>query len=82
MTHLASMEKAAISFNELQEKLGFTSGNLSIQLKRLKTANLVKIKKTFKNNKPYTTVSITLKGEKALKDYIVEMESLIKVLKK
>ena len=31
LTHRASMDKKEISFNALQEKLGFTSGNLSIQ---------------------------------------------------
>lgn len=81
LTHLASMEETAISFNELQEKLGFTSGNLSIQLKKLKAAHYVKIKKTFKDNKPFTTVSITSQGMNALNDYLDEMEGLIKALR-
>ena len=82
LTHLASMEQNEISFNELQEKLGFTSGNLSVQLKKLKAAKYVKIKKTFKEDKPFTTVSITIQGTKALNNYLDEMEGLIKTLRK
>ncbi len=82
MTYLASSEKDAVSFGELQEKLELTSGNLSIQLKKLSEVNYIEISKTFKDNKPYTTVALTAKGSKALSAYIEEMESLIKVLKK
>lgn len=82
MTHLASNEKREIRFNELQEKLGFTSGNLSVQLRKLKAAEYVKINKTFRDDKPYTTVSITLRGIKALNNYLDEMEGLIKALRK
>lgn len=82
LTHLASNEKREISFNELQEKLGFTSGNLSVQLKKLGQVEYVKIKKTFRDNKPYTTVSITVEGTMALNRYLDEMEGLIKALRK
>ena len=82
MTYLASQGKSAVSFNELLEKLDFTSGNLSIQLKRLLSAKYVKIKKTFRANKPYTTVSLTSLGGNALTRYVNEMEALIKTLKK
>jgi DNA-binding MarR family transcriptional regulator len=81
LTVLASNEKKEISFNELQASLEFTSGNLSIQLKKLAEAGYLTIQKTFKDNKPYTTVSITPQGIKALKSYIAEMEGIIKTLK-
>ncbi len=81
LTHLASTDNKESSFNTLLEKLGFTSGNLSIQLKKLQAAGYVKIKKTFKDNKPYTAASITLKGKKALNVYLDEMESLITALR-
>ena len=58
-----------------------TSGNLSIQLKKLKQAEYVEINKAFKDNKPYTTVLITPQGAKALHRYIEEMEGIIKTLK-
>jgi DNA-binding MarR family transcriptional regulator len=81
LTHLASNGEREVSFNELQSKLGLTSGNLSIQLKKLKSAEYVRIHKTFKHNKPFTTAAITLKGTKALNAYLDEMEQLIKTLK-
>jgi DNA-binding MarR family transcriptional regulator len=82
LTYLASNEKQEISFNELQEKLGFTSGNLSVQLKKIKEANYIDIHKTFKDNKPLTTIQITPEGSGALNAYVNEMESIIHKLKK
>lgn len=82
LTHLASHEKTAVSFNALQDHLGLTSGNLSVQLKKLSQVGFVDIQKTFKDNKPYTTVSITSKGTVALHRYLDEMEGLIKTLRK
>ena len=81
LTYLTSNQKKEISFNELQENLKFTSGNLSIQLKKLKEAGYLTIYKTFRDNKPYTTVSVTPQGLKALNSYIEEMEGIIQTLK-
>lgn len=82
LTYLASNERQEISFNELQEKLDFTSGNLSIQLKKLKEVKYLEINKTFKNNKPYTTIQVTPEGTEALNKYIEEMEGIIHALRK
>ncbi len=81
LTHLASVGSEQVSFNELQDKLEFSSGNLSIQLKKLKNVDYVDIKKTFKDNKPYTTVILTPLGAEALGKYVDEMEKLILSLK-
>ena len=81
LTYLVSSKKKAISFNELQKNLELTSGNLSIQLKKLKSVEYVEVQKTFKDNKPYTTIEITVTGSQALKDYVAEMESLLSKLK-
>ena len=40
LTYLASRKEQEVSFNELQEQLSFSSGNLSIQLKKLKKSFL------------------------------------------
>lgn len=82
LTYLASNERKKVSFNELQKSLGFTSGNLSVQLRKLEQADYVDIHKAFKANKPYTTVSITPRGFDALNSYVAEMEGIIKTLKK
>lgn len=81
LTYVATSDRAEVSFNTLQEKLGLTSGNLSIQLKKLKEAGYLAIHKTFRDNKPYTTVTMTSAGSKALTEYIEEMESIIASLK-
>jgi DNA-binding MarR family transcriptional regulator len=82
MAYLASNENKVISYNELLDKLEFTSGNLSVQLKKLKDAGYLNIKKTFRDNKPYTTVSINQQGTEALNRYVEEMEGIIQSFKK
>ena len=82
LTFLASNEDRETSFNDIQNKLNFSSGNLSVQLRKLADAEYVQIHKTFKDNKPYTTVAITSRGAKALNAYLEEMEQIIKSLKK
>jgi len=82
LTYLASNDKEEVSFNELQEKLELTSGNLSVQIRKLKNAGYLEINKTFKDNKPYTTLFITPVGTKALSRYMDEMEAIIKALRK
>ena len=81
LTHLASNTDIEVSFNDIKEKLDFTPGNLSIQLKKLSEADYIKIRKSFRDNKPHTAVSITMKGTKALNNYLEEMEGLIKGLR-
>ena len=70
-----------MSFNDIREKLDFTPGNLSIQLKKLSEAEYINISKSFRDNKPHTAVSITSKGTEALNNYLEEMEDLIKGLR-
>lgn len=81
LTHLASNTDIEVSFNDIKEKLDFTPGNLSIQLKNLSEAEYINISKSFRDNKPHTAVSITAKGIKALNNYLEEMENLIKGLR-
>ena len=81
LTHLASNKDIEVSFNDIREKLDFTPGNLSIQLKKLSEAEYITISKSFRDNKPHTAVSITTKGIEALNNYLEEMEDLIKGLR-
>jgi len=73
---LVGVESA--EFNHILEKTEATQGNLSAQLKKLADADYVQIKKTFKNNYPNTTVSLTPKGLKAFESYV---DSISKYLK-
>jgi DNA-binding transcriptional ArsR family regulator len=81
ITFLAASEQSRVSFNQVQEKLGFSSGNLSVQLRKLADAGYVQIEKTFKDNKPFTTVSIIADGTRALQEYVKEMENIINSLR-
>jgi len=80
ITYLAGRENGRASFNELQDSLGFTSGNLSVQLKKLNEAAYVSIDKSFRENKPYTTIKLTAAGRKAMNRYIQEMEKIIQTI--
>ncbi|THB80676.1 MAG: transcriptional regulator [Desulfobacteraceae bacterium] len=81
ITHLASSDTEDVSFNTLQKELQLTSGNLSVQLKKLSDADYVAIHKQFRDNKPLTTIRITGAGRNALDRYILEMEQILQQLK-
>jgi len=81
LAYLSSSGSLSVSFPELREKLELTAGNLSIQLKTLEGAGYVKIAKSFVENRPNTSVRLTARGAKALRDYLNEMETLMRKLK-
>jgi len=64
-------------FTYLKDQIGATSGNLSIQITKLKEAGYIEVTKKFRNNYPLTLCRITPRGKqkfteyvKALKDYL------------
>jgi DNA-binding MarR family transcriptional regulator len=71
------MNVESAEFSYLKEETEATQGNLSAQLKKLAEANYVEIKKTFKNNYPNTTVSLTEKGRKAFESYVKDISSYL-----
>jgi len=73
MSVLASASKA--DFNYLKEVTEATSGNLSVQINKLKDAGYIKVSKTFKNNYPLTECSITKKGRSAFETYCENLKS-------
>jgi DNA-binding MarR family transcriptional regulator len=81
VTYLAAGSQKSVSFNELKERLGFSAGNLSVQLRRLEEAGYLQITKTFQDRKPLTTVSITPDGLGALQAYIQELEQIVERMK-
>ena len=56
-------------FNELKKITGATSGNLSVQLKKLEEADYIKITKGFLGNYQNTNVKISDTGIKAFSAY-------------
>lgn len=67
-----------LSFNELKEECGLTDGNLSRHLKTLKQAGTVRIKKTFVQDKPRTTIFLTDRGRDAFVDYLEALKVVLK----
>ena len=75
ISFLATIESAG--FNKLMEVTNASKGNLSVQISKLKAANYITVKKTFKNNYPYTSCSITKEGQKALDTYVENLKKLL-----
>ena len=65
---LMSVEEAEFSF--LQEKTQATSGNLSIQITRLREAGYITVTKKFRKNYPLTLCKITPHGRQKFAEYI------------
>ncbi|WP_200974894.1 transcriptional regulator [Echinicola sp. 20G] len=77
---LMSVEEA--EFTYIKEKTGATAGNLSVQISKLKTAGYLEVEKSFRDNFPLTTCSITSKGREAFALYVKALEDYIQVNKK
>jgi DNA-binding MarR family transcriptional regulator len=82
LSYLASSDAKTVAFGQIRGALDFTAGNLSVQLKTLEDAGYIRITKEFRDNKPLTQASLTVKGSTALKRYVEQMDGLIKQLRK
>jgi DNA-binding MarR family transcriptional regulator len=76
MSLLMNVEEA--DFNYIKEKTKSTSGNLSVQVNKLKDAEYIQVEKAFKDNYPHTTCKITDKGIDAFESYLNALRSYIK----
>lgn len=72
---LMSVDEA--SFNCIKETTNATSGNISIQIKKLQEGGYIQVKKSFKNNYPNTSISITSKGIEAFETYVNNLKKYI-----
>lgn len=72
---LMSVDEANFSF--IKDETQATSGNLSVQIKKLQDAGYIDVKKSFKNNYPNTSLSITRKGIEAFEDYVSNLKKYI-----
>ena len=57
-------------FTYLLEQTGASKGNLSVQISRLKDAGYIKVEKSFRDNFPLTTCSMSKKGIDAFEGYV------------
>jgi DNA-binding HxlR family transcriptional regulator len=65
-------------FKELKEECNLTDGNLSRHLLSLQRRQIVKIRKTFVNSKPQTTISLTDRGRDHFVRYLEALEQVLK----
>jgi DNA-binding MarR family transcriptional regulator len=65
------------NFTFIKQTTKAAAGNISIQIKNLQEAGYIKVTKSFKNNYPNTTVSMTSKGIKAFEEYVSNLKRYI-----
>ena len=73
MSLLISVKEAEFTF--LKEKTNSSSGNLSVQISKLKESGYIEIKKQFNNNYPQTICKITGEGSQAFENYVKALQS-------
>jgi DNA-binding MarR family transcriptional regulator len=66
-----------LSFTEMRDALSMTDGNLTTHIRTLQEAGYVSVTKSFQNNRPLTTCSLTPGGHKAFTNYINLLEKII-----
>ncbi len=72
---LVALKEAEFSY--LKEKTGATSGNLSVQITKLSEAGYIDVKKSFRDNYPLTTCSITKSGVNAFEKYVSDISTYL-----
>ena len=72
---LISVKEAEFTF--LKEKTNSTSGNLSVQIQKLKDAGYIDVIKQFKDNYPQTICKITQQGIKAFEEYVKILQTYL-----
>jgi DNA-binding MarR family transcriptional regulator len=72
------MNTDAAEFTFIKEQTGATSGNLSIQITKLKEAGYIEVEKRFLNNYPQTLCRITKIGRQRFEEYVNTLGQYIK----
>ena len=76
MSALCAADKG-VSFKGLKEECGLTDGNLNRHLKVLQEAKAIRIRKTFVDDKPRTTVSISTTGLDRFSEYLAALSEVL-----
>ena len=71
-----------LSFTELRDTLNMTDGNLTTHIRTLQEAGYLAVAKSFQNNRPLTTCSLTAAGRKAFAEYLSLLETIVEQAKK
>ena len=75
------MNEKLSDFSSIKEATGSSSGNISIQLKKLEDNGYIETKKSFKGSYPLTSCKMTKKGIRAFKVYSQNIKEYLKVKK-
>jgi DNA-binding MarR family transcriptional regulator len=67
-----------LSFTDLRDTLGMTDGNITTHIRTLQEAGYISVTKSFQNNRPLTTCSLTAAGRKAFTQYINLLERIVR----
>ena len=67
-----------LSFTELRDMLDMTDGNLTTHIRALQEEGYVSVAKSYQNNRPLTTCSLTTPGRKAFAEYINLLEQIVR----
>jgi DNA-binding MarR family transcriptional regulator len=67
-----------LSFTELRNSLKMTDGNLTTHIRTLQKSGYVSVSKSFRENRPLTTCSLTVSGIRAFNDYVTLLERIVK----
>ena len=76
MSILLSVDNADFVF--LKEQTGATSGNLSVQIDKLREAGYLEVAKSFRGKVPCTKCSITKSGVSAFEAYTKALQSYLR----
>ena len=76
MSALCSADNG-LSFAELKEACALTDGNLNRHLKVLEDSEVVRIRKSFVDSKPRTTVRLSKTGLARFNEYLAALEEVL-----
>ncbi len=71
----------SLSFNDLKRLLKTTDGNLSVHGRKLEEAGYIVCSKFFEGRIPHTEYRLTATGKKALDEYLIQMEELVRKMR-
>jgi DNA-binding MarR family transcriptional regulator len=66
-----------LSFTEMRDALEMTDGNITTHIRTLQEAGYISVSKTYANNRPLTTCSLTAGGKKAFTNYVNLLEQIV-----
>jgi len=70
-----------LSFTELRDLLAMTDGNLTTHIRTLQEEGFLSVAKSYQNNRPLTSCSLTAAGRKAFAQYIDLLDQIVRQAK-